>query len=217
MADTPDTPPATNDQPAPAPRRRAPRQTAAKAEGAAPKRTRRTAPKPAAEDTGVIAKVEEGAASAAKSVRTAASRTASKTGEAVSDTARKASDAVTGTARKTGDAVTGTARKAANAVKPRSTKRATPRSPAKGRGKAAAQRSTLDKATDKVGGRWGAAAIAGGLAAAGAAAAALLSLRSSTPKADAPTKGKGAHQPDGTDSSKSFQAGIADENTVPNS
>jgi hypothetical protein len=72
------------------------------------------------------------------------------------------------------------------------------------------------------------------VAAIGAAAtAALLSLRSSTPKqpslpapkpdgkAGAKPEGKagakhgGAHQPDGTDSSKSFEAKIADENTVP--
>jgi hypothetical protein len=68
-----------------------------------------------------------------------------------------------------------------------------------------------------VGGKWGVAAIAGGVAAIGAAAtAALLSLRSSTPKAPAlPAPDGGAHQPDGTDSSKSFAAGIADENTVP--
>ena len=67
------------------------------------------------------------------------------------------------------------------------------------------------------GGKWGVAAIAGGLAAAGAAAAALLSLKGSTAKGDTPTDpAKGAHQPDGADSSKSFDAGIADENTVPN-
>jgi len=77
--------------------------------------------------------------------------------------------------------------------------------------------SSVEKATDKVGGKWGAAAVAGGIAAAGAAAAALLTLRGSTRKAtERPANpGAKAHQPDGTDSSKSFQAGIADENTVP--
>lgn len=50
--------------------------------------------------------------------------------------------------------------------------------------------------------------IAGGVGALGAATAALFMLRGSTPR-------KKAHQPDGTDSSKSFAANIADENTVP--
>ncbi len=69
-----------------------------------------------------------------------------------------------------------------------------------------------------------------------AATAALLSLRGSTPKTDdepvtestesqaekttaAPTKPVDttvkAHTPDGTDASKSFEAGIADENVIP--
>jgi len=65
------------------------------------------------------------------------------------------------------------------------------------------------RATDrkrKSGGRWW-KAIAGSLGAI-AAGAALFSLRGSSRR-------KGAHQTDGSDSSKSFEAGIADEGTVP--
>ncbi|WP_374943370.1 hypothetical protein [Sphingomonas sp.] len=100
--------------------------------------------------------------------------------------------------------------------KPRSSKRAaTTRTAAKSTvGKA---KKVAAKATDKVGGKWGAAAIAGGVVAAAGAAAALFTLRGSTPK-DAKPQGKpthGAKQADGTDSSKSFEAGIADEGSVP--
>ena len=75
----------------------------------------------------------------------------------------------------------------------------------------------VDKATAPIGGKWNAAMIAGGVAAIGAAAtAALLTLRGSTPRQPAlPNFNGGAHQPDGTDSSKSFEANIADENTIP--
>lgn len=137
--------------------------------------------------------------------------------------ATQAEDAVA----KAATAVKGTADKAVKAVKPRSTSRGAPRAtgrssttatPAKRTTakKRDAAKSALDKATAKVGGRWGAASIIGGVAAVGATAAALLTLRgSSAAKRPANTPGGGAHQPDGTDSSKSFQAGIADENTVP--
>ncbi len=101
--------------------------------------------------------------------------------------------------------------KSVKAVKPRSSKRGTPRV------KPAAARKTppktrLERATDKVGGGWRAAAIAGGVA---AAVGALLTLRGSTPKQPDPAPHKGAHQADGTDSSASFEAGIADEGTIP--
>lgn len=100
-------------------------------------------------------------------------------------------------------------------AKSRSTKRATP--PASGTQKVVTKtKKAAQRATDKVGGKWGAAAIVGGLAVAGAA---LLTLRSSSAKPTDPAKPGGAgvkaHQPDGTDSSASFEAGIADENTVP--
>ena len=62
-----------------------------------------------------------------------------------------------------------------------------------------------------------AAAVAGGVAAIGAAATALLTLRGSAPKDAVKGKpAKGAHQTDGSDSSGSFKAGVADEGSVPN-
>ncbi len=99
--------------------------------------------------------------------------------------------------------------KRAAPAKPRSTNRATPAPKRRAPANPAAETSTA-----KGSGKWGKAAVVGSLAAVGAAAtAALLSLRGSTPKNVKP-KG-GAHSPDGTDASKSFEAGIADENSVP--
>lgn len=122
------------------------------------------------------------------------------------------------------------ARKSPAPPKPRSTKRATPppKRPAKPKAQSSADADKPPVWKSK-------AAIAGGLAAVGAAAtAALLSLRGSTPKKQADDQSasatnekpagtsnspgdeaKKAHMPDGQDASKSFEAGIADENVIP--
>jgi hypothetical protein len=94
------------------------------------------------------------------------------------------------------------------------TKRSTPR-PAPVRKTVAPL--VVAKVPEKTRGKWGAAAIFSGVAVAGAAVGALLTLRGSTPKVPASAKpeGKHAHQADGTDSSKSFEAGVADPGTVP--
>ncbi|NTS64113.1 hypothetical protein HRV97_02925 [Sphingomonas sp. HHU CXW] len=217
MADESDTPtPPQGNAPA-TPRRRAPRKAAA------PKSTATKAPtKPTEAAPDPTAKPAPKPAKAPPKPRSSKRSTPKPAAKPRAPATKRVTDAVADAAHDVSEAVTAAEERAAKITK---TAARRTRASARKAGTSAAE------TTEKVAGKWGAAKIAGGVAVLGAAAtAALLSLRGSSrsgptykpallpnaakePQPATPTVT--AHQPDGTDSSKSFEAGSADENTIP--
>ena len=194
----------------------------------APPRTRRKTParKPAQLKGGSDGPVEAAVDTVESVASTAASR-ASDAAKAFSDTVKDAASTVVETVEDAAGTVT-PPKQGARRTPPRRTSKSAAGSgsskrSARGRGAGARRPSTpsapakLVKDTrDRMGDRNFFGAIIGGFAALGAlATATMFALKSRTPSRGTPNPGKSAHQPDGTDSSASFEAMIADESTIP--